>query len=49
MNVKSVDRIIYSTFQRFNLESKPAPSEFLHKQLDAPLGVSVCRGNEFCI
>ena len=39
MNVKSVDRIIYSTFQRFNLEWKPAPSDFLHKQLDVrPLG-----------
>ena len=37
VNAKSVDRIIYSTFQRFNLESKPAPSEFLNKQLDAPL------------
>jgi hypothetical protein len=34
VNVKSVDRIIYSIFQRFNREWKPAPSEFLHKQLD---------------
>jgi transposase-like protein len=34
VNVKSVDRIIYSIFQCFNLEWKTAPSEFLHKQLD---------------
>jgi len=34
VNVASVDRIIYSIFQRFNLEWKNAPSTFLHKQLD---------------
>ena len=34
VNVKSVDRIIYSIFHRFNLSGKIAPSKFLHKQLD---------------
>jgi len=35
VNVKSVDRIIFSIFNRFNLEWKyNAPSELLHKQLD---------------
>ena len=34
VNVKSVDRIIYSIFHRFNLEWKIAPSKFLHMLLD---------------
>lgn len=34
VNVQSVNRIIYSIFQRFNLESKPVPSTYLHKQID---------------
>ena len=34
VNVESVDRIIYSIFQRFNLDWKTAPSSFLHKRLD---------------
>jgi Uncharacterised nucleotidyltransferase len=34
VNVKSMNRIISSIFQRFNLEWKKAPSSFLHKQLD---------------
>ena len=33
VNVKSVDRIIYSIFQRLNLD-KTAPSRFLHKRID---------------
>ncbi|HXM22655.1 MAG TPA: transposase [Terriglobales bacterium] len=32
VSVESVDRIIYSVFQRFN--GKPAPSPYLHKQVD---------------
>jgi transposase-like protein len=34
VNVESVDRIIYSIFQSFNLQ--PAPSNYLHKRLDVP-------------
>jgi len=34
VNVASVDRIIYSIFQHFNLEWATAPSAFLHKPLD---------------
>ena len=34
VNVKSVDRIIYSIFHRFDLEWKIASSKFLHKLLD---------------
>jgi hypothetical protein len=30
----SVDRIICSIFQRFNLDGKPAPSTYLQKQLE---------------
>jgi hypothetical protein len=35
VNVQSVDRIIYSIFQKLNLE-KTAPSALLHKRLDVP-------------
>jgi transposase-like protein len=31
VNVQSVDRIIYSIFQKFNLDGKHAPSAYLHK------------------
>ncbi len=31
----SADHIIYSIFQRFNLDWEPAPSPYLHKQLDS--------------
>jgi hypothetical protein len=34
VNVESVDRIIYSIFQRFNLEWKTRTLSYLHKQLD---------------
>ncbi|MFL6452133.1 MAG: transposase [Bryobacteraceae bacterium] len=34
VNVASVDRIIYSIFQRFKLEWRTAPSASLHKPLD---------------
>jgi len=34
VNVKSVDRIIYSIFQRFTRNGKPAPSTYLHKPRD---------------
>ena len=34
VNVESVDRIIYSIFQRFNLEWKTRTSTYLHKRLD---------------
>ncbi len=34
VNVKRVDRIIYSVFQRLNLEWKTRTLEFLHKQRD---------------
>jgi len=34
VNVGSVDRILYSIFQKFNLEWKTAPSTCVHKQLD---------------
>jgi putative transposase len=37
VNVQSVDRIIYPIFQRFYLEWKTAPSEYLHKQLDVTM------------
>ena len=37
VNVESVDRIIYSIFQRFNLEWKTAPSTYLHNLLDVTL------------
>lgn len=43
VNVQSVERIIYSIFQRFNLDGKPAPSEFLHKHLDVTKKNQVCR------
>ena len=39
VNVKSVDRIIYSIFQRFNLEWKNRTLRFLHKQLDVTIAV----------
>ena len=29
-----MDRIIYSIFQKLNLDGKLAPSAYLHKQLD---------------
>ena len=41
VNVESVDRIIYSIFQRFNLEWKTRTSTYLHKQLDVTRS---CRG-----
>ena len=46
VNVHSVDRIIFSIFSRFNREiGKPAPSEFLHKQLDiTPTGTLLYKG-----
>ena len=34
VNVKSVDRIIYSSSIALTWNGKPAPSRFLHKQLD---------------
>ena len=34
VNVESVDRIIYSIFQRFNLDWKNRTLRFLHKRLD---------------
>jgi transposase-like protein len=34
VNVESVDRIIYSIFQNSTWSGKPAPSPYLHKQLD---------------
>ena len=34
VNVESVDRIIYSIFQRLIWNGKPAPSTYLHKLLD---------------
>ena len=34
VNVESVDRIIYSIFQRFNLEWKTRTLNYLHKLLD---------------
>jgi putative transposase len=37
VNVARVDRIIYSIFQRFNLEWKNRSSSYLHKQLDVIL------------
>jgi putative transposase len=37
VNVQSVDRIIYSIFQRFNLEWKTRTLSYLHKQLDITL------------
>jgi hypothetical protein len=37
VNVASVDRIIYSIFQRFSLEWKNRTSSFLHKLLDITL------------
>jgi transposase-like protein len=37
VNVASADGIIYSIFQRFNLEWRNAPAGFLHKQLDITL------------
>ena len=41
VNLESVDRIICSIFQRFNLEwENPHPRANLHKQLD----ITVCRG-----
>ena len=42
VNLESVDRIIYSIFQRFNLEwEKPHPQPNLLKQLDV---TQVCSG-----
>jgi hypothetical protein len=38
VNVKSVDRIIYSIFQRFNLEWKTRTSPYSHKLLDVTEG-----------
>ncbi len=34
MNVKSVDRIVFSIFHRFNLDGSSTSSQLLHKQLD---------------
>jgi len=34
VNVESVDRIIYSIFQRLKPNGNPAPSTYLHKLLD---------------
>jgi transposase-like protein len=45
VNVQSVDRIIYSIFQRFTWNGKPAPSTYLHKQLD----VTVYSRSVFCV
>ena len=47
--VKSVDRVIHSIFQRFNLEWKPAPSAFLHKQLDVTARPNDVRSINFCV
>jgi transposase-like protein len=41
VNVESVGRIIYSIFQRFNLEWKTSTSPYLHKQPTLPL-ISAC-------
>lgn len=41
VNVQFVDRIIYSIFQRFNLDGKAAPSAYSHKQLDVIAGGGV--------
>jgi hypothetical protein len=38
VNEESVDRIIHSIFQRFNLEWKTRTSTYLHKLLDVTLG-----------
>ena len=35
VNAESVGRIIYSIFQRFNLEWKTRTRSLLHKQLDS--------------
>ena len=37
MNVKSVDRIVFSIFHRFNLDGSSTSSQLLHKQLDITL------------
>jgi hypothetical protein len=40
VNVKSVDRIIYSIFYSFNLEWKTRTLEVLHKLLDVTRSIN---------
>ncbi len=47
VNVDSVDRIIYSIFQRFNLEWKSRTLSVLHKQLDVTDGLRALESRGF--